>query len=148
MSIRLHLAACVGWMGGLGAIPGVLVGAALFGKVCGDVAWGCGAVGLGKSLAAGARYVPDEEDDDQVMLVSMRARLPICSGILSMGARLPIVGNVISTQAAPMSTPGYQSKSGTDTTFKNIMKSAVGDTLNMLWLRLLTRVDQKMELSD
>jgi hypothetical protein len=65
--IRLHLAAAVGWMGGLGALPGVLGGARLSGKVCGAVALGRGDVGPGMSLAVGARYAPDEEDDATVM---------------------------------------------------------------------------------
>jgi hypothetical protein len=54
-------------MGGLGALPGVLGGARLSGKVCGAVALGRGDVGPGMSLAVGARYAPDEEDDATVM---------------------------------------------------------------------------------
>ena len=92
MPIRLHGVAPVGWMGALGALPG-LPGGALFGSVCGAGALGCGGVCLDMALAVGARSavgarrVSDEEEDDPV--ISMGARLPICSGIFSMGELLP-----------------------------------------------------------
>ena len=93
MPIRLHGVAPVGWMGALGALPGI-PGGALFGNVCGAGALGCGGVCLGMALAVGARSAvgarraSDEEEDDP--MISMGARPPICLGIFSTGARLPI----------------------------------------------------------